>query len=286
MYRYGQFLRCANVVRNGPKTCWNHVQVNFAHVYAKVLPWILEVIDQHPPCREKIVEFAWNEMERLRLKASGAEQDLDRRIAQLCQEAKNITKAIRSGGELKSLVATLAANEKETEDLHRQRHQLTANQSGDDFLSKEDVAANLPRAFDRLARESFQFAKLLRRLIPEFTIIPVQALDNGFVRPRARLKLSLAAWCKEGDPCFSATTEIDLFDPPLHITWMPRCVELKRANPSMGLRKIANELGINYITVKRALAYARLMEANGLTEPYRTLEKRPAEASRWKKRAG
>jgi hypothetical protein len=38
------------------------------------------------------------------------------------------------------------------------------------------------------------------------------------------------------------------------------------------------------MTVKRALDYPRLMEQEGLTEPYRELRDRPVAASRWQRR--
>ena len=81
---------------------------------------------------------------------------------------------------------------------------------------------------------------------------------------------------------------LDLFDKPDPIKFLPQCVAAKWGSPEKkkktSLRRIANELGIGYMTVKRALRYHRLMLKEGLTAPYRELTKKPASAPRWKRR--
>jgi hypothetical protein len=77
---------------------------------------------------------------------------------------------------------------------------------------------------------------------------------------------------------------VDLFDPPVHIAARAACVALKRAEPGLTLDQVAARVGVHRMTVKRALAYGRLMEAEGLTEPYRELTACPAAASRWRRR--
>jgi hypothetical protein len=128
----------------------------------------------------------------------------------------------------------------------------------------------------------------LREILPEFVVRPVQALDTPLIRPRAQLTLhaDLLAGVTPGgvaeteDPLNPIT--IDLFDPPLHVHHLAACLQLKRDDPRRTLHEIGDELSISGMTVKRSLHYARLMERQGLMEPYRELQNRPARASRWR----
>jgi hypothetical protein len=129
----------------------------------------------------------------------------------------------------------------------------------------------------------------MRRVFASVVIQPVQALDSGLVRPRALLTLDLGALLppKAQTPRPPRETrQVDLFDPPVHIKHMSAIVALKRekieARQKASLSVLAAALKVNRMTVKRALAYDKLMSAAGLTEPYRVLHKAPAAASRWK----
>ncbi len=143
-----------------------------------------------------------------------------------------------------------------------------------------------------LAATSYEFAELMRKIFPRFVIQPVQQLDTGFVRPRAYLTLNLAALMGStaDDQRRPPAEEIvlDLFEPPVHIMHLESVVALQHAKKKRGekasLTVLANELKIGRMTVKRALKYKRLIDVEGLTEPYRILREPPATASRWKPR--
>ena len=77
------------------------------------------------------------------------------------------------------------------------------------------------------------------------------------------------------------------------------CLEVKREHPNFTYIEIAAAVNerlaklaeegqepetISYMKVKRCFDVARLMEAEGLSEPYRVLTEKPEYASRWKKR--
>jgi hypothetical protein len=79
---------------------------------------------------------------------------------------------------------------------------------------------------------------------------------------------------------------IDLFEPPAHVRAIGACVEARRSDPRLSLAKIGERTGFKLMTVKRALDYAKLMEAEGLADPYRELTARPDSASRWRHREG
>jgi hypothetical protein len=184
-----------------------------------------------------------------------------------------------------SLVAGLAQVEAELKEARADRDRLAqAAEIAGEFKSAKDVAEHLQEALVRLSHTSLDFADLLRRLIPVFVIQPVQALDRPQVRPRARLTLRLDAWTQASEPSVVFETVLDLFEPPQHIQHLRACVEARRAATGESLKDIARRLGIGHMGVKRALDYSRLMEKEGLTDPYRELTQQPAQAARWKKR--
>jgi hypothetical protein len=155
----------------------------------------------------------------------------------------------------------------------------------DGLLSKKQVEENLHSTLIRLVGSSFPMADLVRRVFPGFILEPVQALDTPLVRPRATLTFrpSSMVGVEADDSAELAEVQvrIDLFDPPLHIGHMSACVATKAEAPKLSLKKLAAKLGINYMTVKRALDYSRRMAAAGMSEPYRVLHERPKTASRW-----
>jgi len=154
------------------------------------------------------------------------------------------------------------------------------------FATRQQIAEQMYEAVLELSRTSFEFAAFLRQLIPQFTIHPVQALDSGQVHPRAKLTVCLPVTDGDQSTRSSATVQldVDVFDEPVHIKHLEQVRQAKREVPRRSYKQIANQLGINHMTVKRASDYLRLMDAEGSAVPYRELTEKPAYASRWKPR--
>ena len=168
--------------------------------------------------------------------------------------------------------------------------------------SRDDVDQQLDAVITELAATSYEFAALMREIMPQFVIVPVQAIDSGLVRPRVRITLSVEQLRHESDddpPVPDIQVELDLFDPPKRFRHIDSCLEIKRDNPKLSYAKIADVVNerltqqrkegevpetISYMTVKRCFGITRQMESEGLTEPYRVLTEKPEYASRWKPR--
>jgi len=194
-----------------------------------------------------------------------------------------LAKAIARGGKLEGLVKESAAVDAELQAARLEKANVESQEhETGDFQSCDDVAARLPEAMALLAKTSFEFADLLRRAIPSFVIHPVQDLDCPQVRPRAKLRLQLEPWTAPGELPQEHSITLDLFEPPQHLKHLAACVAIKQAQPKASLNVIAAQLGINRMTVKRALAYHRLMQEAGVTDPFRELQDKPPKASRWK----
>jgi hypothetical protein len=206
----------------------------------------------------------------------------------LRRRAANLAKAIAlAGEEIPSLVQELVNVQEQLRAAEaRQQHPAPAGilQSG---LAQPALAAQLGTVLPELARTSYELGDLLRRLIPDLVIQPVQSVD-GFVRPRAQLTISLATLAepggsragyiaRPGDFCVA----LDLFEPPAHIRHRIACLTEKARNPKLSLKQIGARLGVNHMVVKRAFDYERRMQQAGWTTPYCELTACPIKASRW-----
>lgn len=282
MYAYDRNqLKCSRSDIECTPRCWNHVQVDGELARKRIVAWLMDELCRQPSFREKLVDVAWPEFERLVVHSSRSHASIDVRIATLENESARLANAIRVGGDIPSLVTLLQdVNDRldaarcEREDQHRQDHQRSR------FNSREDVREHLDEAIDHLAATSHDFADFLRSLITRFDIVPVQALDSGLVRPRAYLTLSVMLGDDMTPTHFHG--KIDLFDPPKHILHFNKCRMAKLGNPDLTFKELGVLLGLNYMTVKRANNYAKLMEAMLLVEPYRELREPPEKASRWR----
>lgn len=287
-------LQCRSARSDAVHRCWNHVQVMAEQVQAKVMPWFLEQARRCPEFWESFVESAWQEYQSTRSRSDKEVSRVDDRILDLEARAANLVNAVEQGGDLSILVAKLRDVQASLEKASSEKQALLDCGSGQVALpTREEFVARIDAAVLELAKSSMNFAALLRPLFAEFVIYPVQALDTDLVRPRARVRLCLtpaAEALPDGsdvaisiDACASAT--FDLFDPAVHIQHALACVAAKDQHPENQLRTIATRLGINYMTVKRALDYAKLMQAEGTgDDPYRVLTSEPANASRWRDR--
>jgi hypothetical protein len=285
MYRYGDFLRCQHSTVNSVRPCWNHVQVEYTFTHTKVLAWVMNVLNRQPAVRERVIQIAWSEFERVRQRHRRSGGSLQEGITDLEGQEKRLAKAIAKGGEMDALLAELAEAQSQLRQARRKLKQITQEvEENSEFSSQEDVAARLDEALARMTLVSLDFADFLRQLIPVFVIQPVQALDRPQVRPRAKLTLRLDAWTTQGETPFETSVELDLFEPPLHIHHLQACLVAKQACPEASLKEIAASLGINHMTVNRAFDYARRMEKEGMIDPYREIHEQPAQASRWGKR--
>jgi site-specific DNA recombinase len=291
MYRYdNDQLKCKGSFKakaEGP--CWNHVQVHCQEIRDRVLSWVVGYCERIPDFRKAMVDTAWAELQVQQQHQDRSHRSLDEEIQKLKKRAGCLGQAIQSGGKLDTLIEQLAGVEEALKVAQRRQAEgEQAEKSSATWGARAEVEQDLEAALGVMARTSFEFAELIRRVIPEFVIQPVQALDSGLVRPRAKLTLRLSALKDGGDvggegppSTGDVAAVIDLFEPSVHIRAIPACVGARRADPSLSLDKIAGQTTNGRMTVKRALAYARLMEAEGLEDPYRELKDRPQSASRW-----
>lgn len=275
-----------------PDGCWNHVLVEAERARIALVDIALTVVEGFPGAKAVMLDAAWEELERRRRCASSGLLSMEKEISDLEAQASRLATAIKLGCALDAIVAQSKAIEKALNEARKKKEKLTEAEKDSGIPNSREVLELDPRAaLIQLARTSFRFSDLMRRIFPRFVIQPVQALDSGLVRPRALLVLDLGALLDPNDVGPRPPTqklEVDLFDPPEHIEHLAAVVSLQGSLLERGekssLQILAAKLGIGRMTVKRALGYAKLMAVEGLTDPYRVLGSAPATASRWKPR--
>lgn len=285
MYRFGEHLKCQNAVSGGSKSCWNHVLVNIMEVHAKVIPVVIRFLERNPRMRSLVSTVAWEQYQqdlRLSQRSTGG---LDCQITDLEKKRDSLATAIAEGGELSSLLKLLKDVESRLTKLYaeREKHSQVRQQFGT-YSSAQEIEQRFDEVVPKMAAKSREFAEWLRKLIPRFTIWPVQALDSGLVRPRAEITMSTAPWVSSHEEAIEETVAIDLFTPPLHIQCLAKVAAAKEKTPDASLRQLEVQTGINYMTIKRAIGYMKLMQEAGTRDPYRVLIGPPISASRWRHR--
>jgi hypothetical protein len=296
MYRYDRDqLKCQNAHERGARACWNHVQVSCAQAQDKILAWLLSHGRSFPGFQKVLVDAAWTELEAQRRRSQQTGNALDQQIEDLEKRAANLAKAIALGGPMEALLQQLAEVNQELQAAQKKKEVQTKQLSPllARLESYREVESNLEVALRAVAQHSYAFGDLMRQIIPKFVVQPVQALDSGQVRPRAKLTVRFAALAEikggeaaGGLQAGDLEVAVNLFDPPLHVRHLEQCVAEKAAHPQLSLKQIGGRLGLNVMVVKRALDYARRMKAVGTTDPYQEVTARPANAARWKSRRG
>lgn len=283
LYYIGSHLRCSNSLpRNGAR-CWNRVQLPAAIMRERLVTWLTSRLPAGSPLRQRLVEVTWEFYER----SLGLRQSRNAAAGQaeaLRRQAANLSAAIAAGGEMLSLVQRLKSVEASLAEVQAKSSgvEVQTVESGV-VQSQKDFEAHLPEALLHLTGHSFEMARLLRQLVPQLTVHPVQALDTRQVRPRAKLKVSwqvLESGDSPGAP--DELLAFDCFTPPAHIRAARDCCELRKNQPTLSQRKVAALLHLNVMTCKRACDYARRMELVGSDDPYFELKQSPNLASRWR----
>lgn len=278
MYSFGRYLKCRRSKLRGNERCWNRVQVEIATLRRKAVAWLVETSRQAPPLRDTLVEFFVSQQSEI-----SSERDrsaTEQIIRDLERQANHLTDAIARGGQLDPLLERLRVV---TNSLDEARRTLNRpSEPGARPRTRQEIETELECLCRTGVDTSLEFANLMRRLLSDFVIQPVQALDTAQIRPRAQWRLTLS----QGrgvtpEDCPFEPVQLFVFEPPAHIRLMETCRQRRSGCARESLQQLAAALDVSVMTVKRYLDYVDRMQSLGIDTPYRELTVCPVSASRW-----
>ena len=283
----GDALRCSRA-KDG--SCWNRVRPKEAIVRTRVIEAVLTAAKRHPDFEERLLTSIHHQVSQADRKSDSQLKELEGRRDEHSKRIDNLLESIEGGNSSPdSIISRIEKLELEKKDLEEQivqheRARLMPTAS----ISNVEIEDGLPRAIKELIQTSFEFAALMRRLIPTFIIDPVQALNCSQVRARARFMISWSSLVSpdQAKDLNSSNGQgewvtVDLFEQPQHIQ---DALDLRAAVDDGDLRSLVpKQLGMSRERALRARRYLEAMKNAGMMDPYIELKGKPANASRWRK---
>jgi Resolvase, N terminal domain len=283
LFVFGKYLKCRNALRASGQTCWNHVLVPVAPIRKFIVELLVKHFHSSSAFREVLLPAVKEQLQQHQQQHESSRGRLSAEIAILKKKEQNLRQSIGiaeelTGEQLQSLVVDLASVTKELTLKVQQAQAADTLSEPPSETTDDQIAERLEDVLTFLVGSSFEMAETIRRLIPKCVIVPIQAWDGGQVYPRVKL------YVRGNMEDFEQLDEIvvDLFEPPVYIQHLAAAVKLRSQQPRPTLKQIGKALGTSYMTIKRSLHYAKVMEELGVSEPFRELHSKPENAARWR----
>ncbi len=269
-------------------TCWNastfDADLACRNISRAIFDFIRDLPDFDPVLRQMIVE----ESEQLTSGRDVKRQSLQQDAARTEREIENVLKVIRDGGAVPLLQEELARLASERQRLAAEIADLAqAPKFSLELPPIEELKSQARQAIEELAFNSYEFAMLMRRMIPKIVAYPVRLCDGGEIEIRARFRLSLAGYLPAGcrvpsiESHLSREIVVDLFEPVQRSRFREEIVALRASG--MTERQVANQLGLTVTATQRAYQLHRLMQRLGLTDPYVPVVEPPSDLTRMRR---
>jgi site-specific DNA recombinase len=198
----------------------------------------------------------------------------EQRLRQLDVQLENVLSFIRTGGDSLAVRADLARLEKEQVMASGDYQQLLARRAEPLVLpSAEEIRQLALASFKDLARDSFEFARLLRQLAPRIVVYPYQLCDGGRVVLKARFRLELSKLILNPKARQAVASQLDrdieleLFEPPQREKHRLAVVALRKEE-GLNFDQVGERLGITGTAAQYAARLQRKMDELGLSNPY------------------
>ncbi len=263
--------------------CWNSIHIDGRFVVDRVRTEITKVLYQLEGFDDQFRQILDEVQLQSENKPSAQLKQLEADGVQLALEKENLLAAMRMFGPKEMIVNDIDAIESRERDLARRRYLVEKTVEKPLVLptSVAELRASLEAQFQPLNVESFEFAALLRQIVPEFFVYLVRLIDGGHPVPRARLKLAFSgidadiARIPALDELLTRVVTVDLFEPPQRERIREESIRLEAAGREQ--RQIAEQLRERptQTAVFNALTLHRQMISQGLTSPYPIVHEPP-----------
>ena len=265
--------------------CWNSISLHGPTTARIIAARVLAEIENLPGFPEELLDSLHERLADRSGEREARRRQLDQQIARLDRELHNLMSAIRELGGSKSVYAEIEAAESQRQVLQHERDEVQRRQ--DIPFQVPDMATIIELARSQLAAhppDSQEFARLMRRLIPEVYVFPYRLIDRGHPELRAHVRFNLGAIVEslpdlaELERHLSSEFVVDLFDPPQRVEFRTRVWELTHSpTEKLTEREIGARLGITQPAVQYAKALQRRLDEAGRSDPYVPLREPPAD---------
>jgi hypothetical protein len=217
------------------------------------------------------------------------------RLAELAAQAQKLEREISHvmafirGGDISSRVR---------DDLARLEQQLAAVQAEkeqteqipSDILVIPPVArikAVANEALSALAKDSPEFGKVMRAIIPKVVVFPYRLCVGGRVVLRAKFRLRVSNLLPEKriqqvlEQPLERVLTVDLFNPTQPEAYRRRICDLRAGG--MTQREAADRCGLTITAAQDAAGLQRRMDALGLTDPYVAVTQPPDDYGKFRR---
>lgn len=293
-YVFGGHGQTDHLMCNGAREykCWNGITVDGPLATDKISAAVLAEIEALP-------DFDAAFLGKVEERAKCADEhrskhlrDLSAKLNRIERELANVTKFILSGTDSPTIRQELQRLEGEQKHLEYEQNELKRRAADSIVIPSVEELRQLARnAFQDLATDSFEFAELMRTIIPKIIVWPYRLCDGGRPVLRARFRLRLASLLQDSraqvivEERLERTIVVDLFDAPQREMYRHEVVSLRESeNPETGRRyteaEVARKLGITKTAAQYGAALQRQMDAMGIQDPYQPVSEPPDDYSK------
>ena len=284
LFVYGGHGQRDRLVCSGAKNyqCWNGVTVDGPLARERLSTSIHQALRQIPSFDSDLMRALEKECTASSQECLRKTKAMRQRIDAITREIDNVVGALRKVGHSDRLGNELISLEHERSEL---LDQLDATQLGArsrvQVPTPEQVRTLADEEFGRLSVESDEFARLMRRLIPQIYVFPVQLIGGSAIGLCASFVVFGSELCESAaaiPPAVKRHLEsricINLFDPPQREQYREDVVRMRASG--MREQEVADRLHITKTAAQYAAALQRTMDANGIADPWQPVTEPPS----------
>jgi hypothetical protein len=275
MYRYGGHGRNDHLMCRGAYEyrCWNGVTVDGPDAGRRLAAAILTEIEGIPAFSVELQRLVHEELQKRSSSRGERVVAFQREFDALSRQVDNIIAFVRDGQGSSALRDELTTLERRRSDVAARQHEAAEELADLPDLPDIDVIKRMAR--EEMARqtdEPYEFARIMRRLIPHIVVRPFRLCDGGGIVLRADFTLDLSGLLSKSQRHPALVSElrraivVDLFDPPQRAAFRQEVLSLRATGLSE--KVVAKRLGITITAAQRAAALDRRMRELGIDDPY------------------
>ncbi len=264
--------------------CWNGISFDGEDAARRLSGAILVEIESLPEFEVTFRKLVSKKAEAKLSSRNGELKQATRELAKVRRQIERVNDAILDVKGSRTLGKTLAELEaKEDRLLERQAFLQRQPDQTVSLPSINDLKAEIRQVLELLPSNA-EFGKRIRELVPKLQVYPYRLCDGGAIVLRAKLVLNLvslvpdALRVEELNTVLRRKLTVDLFEPPQRERFRERVVALRASG--LTERQVAAKLRITSTAAQRAAALQRMMDEQGLTDPYMLVKEPPADFKR------